>query len=189
MPIQNKSWFLQKPSFFVLSLQQDSFLFLLRFWCGWVLARSLPSGGAEAGLVGIGGWEVMNEMRVLLERGVCIVPASGGRSHFAQTQMQIIQELRALIFCLFSPFHALLGTSSLWCSLRGDPLGMNARFIIQQYWMDLLFHKKEKVQAVLSSYLYAVVTDQFMDYHLKNLLPSVLFGSLLLILIFWLSSF
>lgn len=54
----------------------------------------------------------MNEMRVLLERGVCIVAASGDRSHFAQTQMQITQELRASIFCLFSPFHALLDVSS-----------------------------------------------------------------------------
>lgn len=61
---------------------------------------------------GLEGREVMNEMRVLLERGVCIVAASGDRSHFAQTQMQITQELRASIFCLFSPFHALLDVSS-----------------------------------------------------------------------------
>lgn len=64
---------------------------------------------------------------------------------------------------------------------------MKARFIIQQYWMDPLFHKKGEVQTVFSSYLRAMVLDQLMDYHLKNLLHSVLFGSLLLILMVWLS--
>lgn len=44
--------------------------------------------------------------------------------------------------------------------------------------MDPLFHKKEKVQTVLSSYLYAVVTDQLMDYHFKKISFLVSFSDL-----------
>lgn len=142
MPIQNKSWFLQKPSFFCAVFAIGPLPVSSTFLVWLCLARFLPSGGAEAGLVGIGGWEVMNEMGVLLERGVYIVAASGDRSHFAQTQMQIIQELRASIFLYVFPIPCFI-RSSPWCSLRRDPLSMNARFIIQQYWMDPVSQERE----------------------------------------------
>lgn len=153
------------PSSCLCNRTASCFLYVSGAAVSW--QGSCPLAAAQRlGWCGLEGREVMKEMRMLLERGVGIVAASGERSHFAQTQIQIIQELRASIFCLFFPFHAVLGVSSPRCSLCRGPLGVNARFIILAIWNGSPVSQEAESPDFSSSYLCAVVIVQLTDYHL-----------------------